>query len=104
LPPKCDPDKASDYLCAELGTHLTSAIGYTAAYDNTNGIRATRGHRVILSQDFAGLGGDVKYIRSRLDATKYWGLPAGFVLSAHGEGGYIHPSRMPILSSKTPFA
>jgi outer membrane protein insertion porin family len=91
LPAVCDPDKASDYLCAELGTHLTSAIGYTAAYDNTNGIRATRGHRVIFSQDFAGLGGDVKYIRTRLDATKYWGLPAGFVLSAHGEGGYIHP-------------
>ena len=88
--PFCDPIRAGRYLCNELGKNLTSAIGYTAAYDNTNGIRATRGHRLILSQDFAGLGGDVKYIRTRLDATKYWGLPAGFILSAHGEGGYIH--------------
>jgi outer membrane protein insertion porin family len=92
-PDECDPDLASDYLCQELGKSLTSAVGYTVAFDNTNGIRATRGHRLILSNDFAGLGGDVKYIRTRLDATKFWGLPAGFVLSAHAEGGYIHPLR-----------
>jgi len=89
--PFCDPLKAGRYLCDELGKNLTSAIGATVAYDNTNGIRATRGHRIIFSQDFAGLGGDVKYLRSRLDATKYWGLPMGFILSVHGEGGYIHP-------------
>jgi outer membrane protein insertion porin family len=90
-PAECDPRKAGRYLCQELGKRLTSSIGYTAAYDDTNGIRATRGQRVIFSQDFAGLGGDVKYIRSRVDGTKYFGLPAGFVLSIHGEGGYIHP-------------
>ena len=92
-PDECDPLKAGRYLCQELGKSLTSMVGYTLAFDNTNGIRATRGHRIIGSQDFAGLGGDVKFIRTRLDATKYWGLPAGFVLSAHAEGGYIHPLR-----------
>ncbi len=90
-PFQCNPDVAGRYLCNELGKKITSAIGYTVAFDNTNGIRATRGQRLILSQDFAGLGGEVRYIRSRADATKYWGLPAGFVLSAHAEGGYIHP-------------
>jgi outer membrane protein insertion porin family len=90
-PKECSPRLAGRYLCQELGTHLTSSIGYTLAYDNTNGIRATRGQRVILGQDFAGLGGDVKYIRTRLDATKYFLLPMGFVFSIHGEGGYIHP-------------
>jgi outer membrane protein insertion porin family len=90
-PDECDPDEAGRYLCNELGKKITSSIGYTVAYDNTNGIRATRGHRLILSQDFAGLGGDVKYLRTRGDATKYFGLPAGFILSVHGEGGYIHP-------------
>jgi outer membrane protein insertion porin family len=60
-------------------------------FDNTNGIRATRGQRLLLSQDFAGLGGDVRYIRTRLDATKYLPLPLGFTFSAHAEGGYIHP-------------
>ena len=90
-PSECDPLKAGHYLCDELGKRLTSAIGYSAGYDDTNGIRATRGQRIILSQDFAGLGGDVKYIRTRLDGTKYVALPKGFILSAHAEGGYIHP-------------
>ena len=87
----CDPLKAGRYLCDEIGTRLTSSVGYTVAFDNTNGIRATRGQRLVFSQDFAGLGGDVKYLRTRADATKYVDLPAGFVLSAHAEGGYIHP-------------
>jgi len=90
LPAECDPRLAGRYLCQELGRRLTSAVGYTVAYDNTNSIRPTRGHRIILGQDFAGLGGDVKYLRSTLNATKYFGLPKGFILSIHGEGGYMH--------------
>jgi len=88
---ECSPRLAGRYLCDELGKRLTSSIGFSTAYDNTNGIRPTRGHRLVFSQDFAGLGGDIKYIRSRGDATKYWGLGSGFILSAHAEGGYIHP-------------
>lgn len=88
---ECDPLKAGTYLCDELGGRLTSSVGYTLGFDNSNGIRASRGQRMWISQDFAGLLGDVKYIRTRADATKYMALPAGFVLSAHAEGGYIHP-------------
>ncbi len=88
---ECSPRLAGRYLCDELGKRVTSSIGYSLAFDNTNGIRATRGQRMVLSQDFAGLGGDVKYVRTRGDATKYWGLGGGFILSAHAEGGYIHP-------------
>ena len=91
LDAECDPLKAGSYLCDELGKRLTSTIGYSLAYDDTNGIRATRGQRGALSQDFAGLGGDVRYLRTRGNATKFWGFGAGFVLSAHAEGGYIHP-------------
>jgi outer membrane protein insertion porin family len=90
-PDECSPRLAGRYLCQELGKHLTSAFGYNAAYDDTNGIHASRGQRIVLGQDFAGLGGDVKYLRTRLDATKFFPLPKGFVLSIHGEGGYIHP-------------
>ena len=91
LPFECDPDIAGQYLCDELGERLTSSIGYSVVYNNTNGIRPTRGQAIVLSQDFAGLGGDVRYIRSRLTGTKYWGFGGGFVFSARGEGGYIHP-------------
>jgi outer membrane protein insertion porin family len=91
LEPVCDPLKAGRYLCDELGSRLTSMIGHSAVYDDTDGIRPTRGQRLIFSQDFAGLAGDVKYIRSRADATKYKQIGSGWILSGHLEGGYIHP-------------
>ena len=75
LPRTCDPLKAGRYLCDEIGKRWTSLVGYSLIYDNRNGIRATRGQRVVFSQDFAGLGGDVKYVRTRVDATKYIRLP-----------------------------
>jgi outer membrane protein insertion porin family len=91
LPAECDPLKAGRYLCDEIGSRITSQFGYSAIYDNTDGIRPTRGQRLILSQDIAGLGGDVRYVRTRLDATKYRGFGGGWVFSAHAEGGYIMP-------------
>jgi outer membrane protein insertion porin family len=33
----------------------------------------------------------VKYLRTRVDATKWKGFGGGWVFSIHGEGGYIHP-------------
>ena len=88
---ECDPFKAGRYLCDEIGTRVTSLLGYSAVFDNTDGIRPTRGQRMILSQDFAGLGGDVRYVRTRAEGTKYRGFGGGWVASAHFEGGYIHP-------------
>jgi outer membrane protein insertion porin family len=89
LPAQCDPIKAGRYLCDEIGKRLTSLIGYSTLYDDTDGIHPTRGQRLTFSQDFAGLGGDVKYIRTRADATKYHGFGGGWIFSAHAEGGYI---------------
>jgi outer membrane protein insertion porin family len=91
LEAECDPLKAGSFLCNELGERLTSTLGYSLVFDNTDGIRPTRGQRLSLSQDFAGLGGDVRYFRSRANGTKFWGFGGGWVLSAHAEGGYIHP-------------
>jgi len=87
---ECDPNRAGRYLCDEIGNRITSSLGYTVAFDNTNGVRATRGQRLVFNQDFAGLGGDTRYLRTRFDATKYFRLPRNFILSAHAEGGYIH--------------
>jgi outer membrane protein insertion porin family len=87
----CDPIKAGRYLCDEIGTRLTSAVGLSTIYDDTDGIRPTRGQRLSLSEDFAGLGGDVRYVRSSVNATKYKSIGSGWVVSAHAEGGYIVP-------------
>jgi outer membrane protein insertion porin family len=91
LPEECDPLKAGRYLCDELGKRLTSAIGHTLVFDNTDGYHPTRGERVIFAQDFAGLGGDVRYARTRADVTKYHSFRGGWILSGHLEGGYIAP-------------
>jgi outer membrane protein insertion porin family len=88
---ECDPIKAGRYLCDEIGNRLTSMLGFSTVYDDTDGVHPTRGQRLTWSEDFAGLGGNVRYIRSSLNATKYHGIGGGWVVSLHGEGGYIHP-------------
>ncbi len=91
LPSECDPLKAGRYLCDEIGKRLTSSIGQSLVYDDTDGYHPTRGQRLVFAQDFAGLGGNVKYIRTRADATKYHSFRGGWILSGHIEGGYIYP-------------
>jgi outer membrane protein insertion porin family len=91
LPPVCDPLRAGRYLCEAIGERTTSSIGYSLIYDSTdNRLRPTRGQRFVLNQDFAGLGGSVRYLRSKANASKYWRVLGSFVFSASLEGGYIH--------------
>lgn len=87
---KCDPFKAGRYYCEAVGNRLTSLVGASLIYDSLNSrLRPTRGQRVSLGVDVAGLGGDVRYVRGRFDGAKYWGLGSGFVFSLTGEGGVI---------------
>lgn len=87
----CDPLLAGRYLCDAIGNRLTSTLGYSLLYSTLdNGIRPTRGVRLALNQDFAGLGGSVKYLKTRLNADKYVNLGRGFIVNFSAEGGYIH--------------
>jgi outer membrane protein insertion porin family len=86
----CDPLQSGRYLCDAIGNRWTSSVGLSLVYDSLNSrLRPTAGSRYTFSQDVAGLGGDVKYLRSHIDAAKYKGLGGGFVLSGVAEGGYI---------------
>jgi outer membrane protein insertion porin family len=84
----CDPFKAGSYLCDEIGSRLTSLVGISTIYDDTDGIHPTRGQQFTFSEDFAGLGGDVRYLRTQAFGTKYKSF-GNWILSIHGEGGYI---------------
>jgi len=87
---QCTTATVGRYLCEALGNRWTSSVGYSLIYNSLNsGLRPTAGTRFSFSQDFAGLGGDVKYIRARTEFAKYYGLGSGFILSFLGEGGYI---------------
>ena len=89
----CNALVAGRYLCDSLGNRWTSSVGYSLIYNSLNSrLRPTGGQQFSFSQDFAGLGGDVKYLRSTLKGAKYWGIGrSGFVFSTQAEGGYIHP-------------
>ena len=91
LPLACDPFIAGRYLCDVIGNRTTSALGYTLVYSTlNNGIRPTRGHRLLIEQDFAGLGGDTQYLRTRIRAAKFWNVFNNFIFSLQAEAGYNH--------------
>ncbi|MGF1549452.1 MAG: outer membrane protein assembly factor BamA [Sphingomonadaceae bacterium] len=88
---ECNPRLAGRFLCDQIGERTASAIGYSLVYSSLNNrLRPTRGERFALSQDFAGLGGDVRYLRTRGTAAKYWDIGRGLIFSLSAEGGYIH--------------
>jgi outer membrane protein insertion porin family len=54
------------------GATLTSALGYSLTYNTLdNNKNPHSGTFAELRQDFAGIGGDVKYVRSTIDARQY---------------------------------
>jgi outer membrane protein insertion porin family len=78
-------------LCDERGSYITSAIGYSVRIDRRNDpVLPTRGYYVDLSQDLAGFGGTVHYVRSEWDAGWYHGFNKDFILSLTTTGGYIN--------------
>lgn len=103
LPAVCDPFRAGRYLCDVIGNRLTSSVGYSLLYSTlNNALRPSRGERFLLSQDFAGLGGETRYLRTRANAIKFWNVFNNFIFSLSLEGGYIHsfeqggPNRDPV--------
>ena len=86
----CDVALAGSYLCDAIGNRWTSSVGYSLIRDSLNSrLYPTKGSRFSISQDFAGLGGDTRYLRSTIVASKFWGLGSGFILNAQAEGGHI---------------
>jgi outer membrane protein insertion porin family len=77
-------------LCEQVGASLNSSVGYTLLVDRRNEpIRPTRGWTGSLRQDFAGLGGDVNYVKTELDATAYYGITPNWIVSVSGSAGYV---------------
>jgi len=84
------PGFGSRALCEQVGSFLSSAIGYSLNVNRTNdSLRPTRGWRGSLWQDLAGIGGDVNYVRTEINGTWYRALSPSFVFSAEVSAGYI---------------
>ena len=84
------PTFGSRALCEQIGSFLSSTVGYTLSVNRTNDpIRPTRGWRGSLWQDLAGVGGDVNYVKSELTGSWYYGFTRDLVLSTEVSAGYI---------------
>ena len=77
-------------LCQQVGGRLSSILGYTFGWDRRDDpITPTGGFDMRFSQDVAGIGGDVQYLRTDLRANAYRGLFPGVIASTTLAGGYI---------------
>lgn len=77
-------------LCDQQGSRLTSAFQYSINMDRANDyLEPTRGWDLSWSQEIAGLGGDVNYLKNELRGNIYQGLFPQVVLRAKFDAGYI---------------
>jgi outer membrane protein insertion porin family len=75
---------------ALAGPAWVSAVGNTVTYDTLDNIRnPTSGLNSQLRQDLAGLGGDVKFLRTTEDMRYYQPINQDIVSLVRAQGGYI---------------
>jgi outer membrane protein insertion porin family len=75
---------------ALAGPQWVSSIGDTVTYSTLdNNKNPTEGIKSQLSQDLAGLGGDVKFMRTTEDMRYYHSINDDVVALVRGQGGYV---------------
>ncbi|HZR90041.1 MAG TPA: outer membrane protein assembly factor BamA [Bradyrhizobium sp.] len=73
------------------GPTWSSVIGYTLNYNTLdNNQNPTDGLLVDFKQDFAGVGGDVTYLKNQIDAKYYSPLVSDIVSLIHLQGGMLN--------------
>ncbi len=73
------------------GTVITSLVGYDLSYNTLDNNRnPTSGILGILKQDFAGVGGDVQYVRTTADIRSYYEPIQDVIGVLRLQGGYIN--------------
>lgn len=91
------PVTASLAIKQQEGTTLTSLIGQDLIYDRRDSrVNPTKGFYTRLSTDYAGLGGDLEYVRGRLTSGVYYPVSEDVVASLTATGGIIHGIDQPV--------
>ena len=81
---------ASRYILDQAGENITSAIGHTFTYDDRdNKFDPHKGYFASFAQEFAGLGGDSKYIKHEVKGSYYYPIAKKWTLGVLGSSGYI---------------
>jgi outer membrane protein insertion porin family len=88
---------------ALAGPQWVSAVGSTVTYSTLDNTKSpTSGFKSQLTQDLAGLGGDVKFLRTGEDLRYYHPINDDVVSLVRGQGGYVTGwggQQVPLLNS-----
>lgn len=81
---------ASTFVRSQEGTRLTSSVGYNLTYDlRDDTLLPTSGYIARFGQDLAGLGGDVRYLRSKMSYSWFYPLSEILIGNISYEAGGI---------------
>ncbi len=84
------PSTASRFIREQAGDTVTSSVGQELSYDRRDSkLEPTEGYILRYNTDFAGVGGDSRFLRNKLLGTWYTSPLKDVVLSLEGEVGYI---------------
>ena len=88
-----DRNNLVESVYIDEGNFTTSSVGMTLAYDvRDDRIKPTRGFNIVFSQDVAGMGGNTRYLRTRLNYDWYYPLlfiGEDWVVNLSLEAGHI---------------
>ena len=83
-------ESASEFIKRQDASATTSAIGHTLTYDrHDDRFFPTEGYYLRASQEVAGLGGDVRYLRHSGEARYYFPITDQWIGSLSGNAGHI---------------
>jgi len=84
-------ERASSEIKDLEGTNITSAISATLQYDSRDRVvNPTKGSNNKVTVEYAGLAGNIGFIKYLAETGWYIPLYKDFVLFLHGKTGYIH--------------
>ncbi len=84
------PATSSTYIQNMKGSNVNSAIGHSIGYDRRNSRREpTAGYTVTLSNSFAGIGGDIGYLKNALGASYFYSPLDEVVMNARITAGHV---------------
>jgi outer membrane protein insertion porin family len=83
-------DDASRFISDQEGERTTSAISQVLNYDNLNStLNPTDGYRLWLNAEFAGLGGDAKYLSAKTGGSYFYPVSKKVIFNTLAEIGAI---------------
>ena len=82
--------EASTYIKQQVGVNVNSSISQSLTYDDRNNkLDPSSGYYFRISQEFAGLGGDSRYLKHDVKGSYYYPITSKWRTSITGSSGYI---------------